>query len=80
VSTVVPTSYGFLARRVWRQGLYHSVQEKWLVYSREGPRVCRLAAGAKEIRTHGPTPNASVPREAQDRIMSVASAPAEKSA
>src|SRR5205823_1929926 len=28
----------------------------------EGPMVCRLSAGAKEIRTHGPTTNASVPR------------------
>jgi hypothetical protein len=28
----------------------------------KGLTVRRLAAGAKEIRTHGPTPNASVPR------------------
>jgi hypothetical protein len=27
-----------------------------------GPRVCRLSTGAREIRTHGPTPNASLLR------------------
>jgi hypothetical protein len=35
--------------------------------SRAGPKVCGLAAGAKEIRTHGPTPNASVPRAPYSR-------------